>query len=321
MKVLAAWLLALSLVTAGFFVTVAVLNSMVYGPGHEVGEYLDALRSGNGERALGQLNASVPEGNAAVLDGGPLQRAASAVQDVEVQDPEPAGEDLVNVPVRYTIGDTDYTTSFPLRKTESEWLFFDTWEFVPSTLPTVGVSVGTMSESTVNGLRIATPEGRNILPTFYPVELVAQYTSEYFAAPPRTLPVTSTTPANTTIPLEPAPTPALVDAVDGEIRTFLDSCAAQAVFQPAGCPFNFQTSQRRAGDIRWSIQRYPEVRIEPTDGGWAPAPLNGTARLDTQLQDLFSGSIEDVSAPQDFEFTANLTVTDSSVIVRPMIEF
>ncbi len=321
MKVVAAWLLGLVLVVAGFIGTVTVLNSTLYSPGYQVEEYFEALRSGNGERALGLLNASVPEGSAAVLDDAALQRGASAVQDVEVQEPAAAGEDRVDVPVSYRIGETDYTTSFPLERTGSEWLFFSTWEFVPSALPTVEISVGDMAESTVNGLRIATPEGRTALPTFYPVELVAHYTSEYFAAPSRALPVTSSNPGDNALPLEPAPTPALVEAVDGEIRRFLDDCAARAVFQPANCPFNFQTDQRVAGDIRWSIQRYPEIRIEPDGGGWALAPLAGSAQLDTQLQDLFTGAIEDISATRDFEFTARLTVTNSSVTVTPVIEF
>ncbi|MBG6215979.1 hypothetical protein IWX75_000416 [Arthrobacter sp. CAN_A6] len=321
MKVMAGWLLSLMLVVAGFIGTVSVLNSTLYSPGYQVEEYFNALRSGNGERALGLLNASVPEGSAAVLDGAPLQRGASAVQDVEIQEPTAAGQDRVDVPVTYRIGDSDYTTSFPLEKTGSEWLFFPTWEFAPSALPTVDVSVRDMAESTVNGQRIATPEGRNTLPTFYPVELAAHYTSEYFAAPSRTLPVTSSTPADNALPLEPAPTAALVEAVDGKIREFLDSCAARAVFQPADCPFNYQTSQRLAGEIQWSIQRYPEVRIEPVDEGWALAPLAGSAQLDTQLQDLFTGAIEDVSVTRDFEFDARLTVTNSSVTVAPVIEF
>ncbi|MFP5315175.1 MAG: hypothetical protein ACLGHS_07335 [Actinomycetes bacterium] len=320
-RVLAAWLGGLMLAVAAAITTVTLVNTHVYGPHQQVESYLEALRQGEGERALGLLNATVPDANAALLDGPALQRATRGVENVEVGTPRPAGDNRVEVDVSYTIADTEHTTAFLLERTGTEWLFFNRWEFVPSALPTLEVSVINQNEATLNGTRVLMPEGRNRFAVFYPAEVEAHYTSEYFAAPAQTAAVTDRRQAPTRINLATAATPALSEAVAAQLKTFLDTCAEQTVFQPANCPFGFETENRVAGPIDWSITEYPEVRIEPFNGDWIISPLTGTVLLETRLQDLFTGIIEPVSVPQEFGFTARLAVTEEGITVTPVVEY
>ena len=319
-KVLAAWLLGLMVVVAAAIATVVVVNSHIFNPEEQVHDYLDALTDGDGERALGLLNAAVPDANAAMLDGAPLQQSMAAVEDVAVGEAVEVGDGRVEVTITYTVRGTAHSSTFPLERTGTEWLFFNTWEFVPSVLPTLELSVINQAEATLNGSRVGMPGGRNEFSVFYPGDFEAHYTSEYFAAPAQTVAVTDRS-GGQRIALATEATDVLVEAVDGQVRRFLDECAAQTVFQPANCPFNFQTENRVAGDIRWSITEYPTVTIEPFNGNWVMAPLSGTAELSTSLQDLFTGSIEPVTVPREFGFTARLSVSDDEIAVTPVVQY
>lgn len=320
-RVLAAWLLGLLLAIAGAVTTVTLVNTHVFGAHHQVESYLEALRQGEGERALGLLNATVPEANAALLDGPALQRAAEGLEDVEIGAPQSSGENRVQVDVTYMIDGAEHTSPFELQKTGTEWLFFDRWEFVPATLPTLEVSVINQNEATLNGTRVLMPEGRNTFAVLYPAEVEAHYTSEYFAAPAQTAAVTGRQQSPPTLNLATEATPALTEAVNAQLKTFLDTCAEQAVFQPANCPFGYQTERRVAAPITWSVTEYPTAKIEPFNGDWVISPLTGTVVLETSLQDLFTGVVEPVSLPQEFGFTARLAVTDEEIAVTPVVEY
>lgn len=301
--------------------TVVLVNTHVFGPHQQVESYLEALSQGDGERALGLLNATVPDANAALLDGPALQRAAEGMQNIEVGEPQRTDGNRAQVDVTYTIRDTEHTTTFLLEKTGTEWLFFNRWEFVPSTLPSLEVSVINENEATLNGTRVLVPGGRNRFAVFYPSEVEAHYTSQFFAAPAQTVAVTDRQQGQVRLNLATAATPALVEAVNAQLKSFLDSCAEQAVFQPTNCPFGFQTENRVAAPINWSITEYPAVAIEPFDGDWVISSLAGTALLETSLQDLFTGAIEPISVPREFEFTARLAVTDEEITVTPVVEY
>ncbi|NJC23526.1 hypothetical protein BJ994_002602 [Arthrobacter pigmenti] len=320
-RVLAAWLLGLMLAVVAAIATVILVNTHVFGPHQQVESYLEALREGDGERALGLLNATVPDVNAALLDGPALQRSVDGMENVEVGDPQRSGENRMQVDVTYTIRDMEHTSSYVLEKTGTEWLFFNRWEFVPAALPTLEVSVINENEATLNGTRVVVPEGRSQFAVFYPAEVEAHYTSEYFAAPAQTVAVTNRQQGAVSLNLATEATPALVEAVNAQLKSFLDSCAEQAVFQPTNCPFGFQTENRVAAPINWSIAEYPSASIEPYNGNWVISTLRGTVLLETSLQDLFTGAIEPISVPQDFEFAARLAVTDEEIVVTPVVEY
>ena len=87
-RIAAGWLLGLMLAVAGAIVAVTVVNDTIASPQQPVREYLDALQKGEGEKALGLLRASVPQTNAAMLDGTALQTAAARIGDVSFGEAE-----------------------------------------------------------------------------------------------------------------------------------------------------------------------------------------------------------------------------------------
>ena len=320
-KVLAAWLLGLVLVGAAFIGTVTALNASTYGPEHQVGLYLDALWEGDGGAALGLLNASVPPGaDPTLLDGDALRRSMAEIQEVEVGDARETDPDRTEVPVTYALDGVRTTTVLPLERTGRIWGFFDVWRFQPSVLPAVELSATNSVRATVNGTDVGLPEGMAQLASFYPGSITAGYEGRYFAAPEQRITVDGVT-APPPVSLGTEATPELTEAVEGQLRAFLDSCAEQSVFQPANCPFAYPTNERLAGDLDWSIAEYPSVSISPADGGWALAPLQGTAQIDTLLRDFFSGAVRQVSEPVPFEFDAGLTVSEDAITVTPVVRY
>jgi hypothetical protein len=324
-RIAAGWLLGLMLAVAGAIVAVNLVNNTVASPQQPVREYLDALQSGDGGKALGLLRATVPPSNAAMLDGTALQTAASRFSNVNIGEAEERPGGQVMVPMEYTIDGSRLRTEFALQKTGTEWIFFNTWAFVPSRLPTVDVSVVNSSEATVNGVDVNMPSGRNSFAVFYPGEYEAAVNGEYFSAPASRATVTTRDVPVAPLNLLTQATDSLKTDVATKVKEFLDSCAAQAVkeqkLQP-DCPFYFASNNRvQDGTIKWSVTEYPNVAIEPFDGRWVVAPLDGKAKVEALQQNLFTGVWYPLDEEVDFSFTTRLDVAGDTVKVTPLLSF
>ncbi|WP_206073917.1 hypothetical protein [Pseudarthrobacter sp. AG30] len=324
-RIAAGWLLGLMLAIAGAVVAINIVNNTVARPQQPVREYLDALRSGDGGRALGILRATVPPGNAAMLDGTGLQTAASRLSNVDVGDPEERPGNQVMVPLEYTIDGSRLRTEFLLQKTGTEWLFFNTWAFVPSRLPTVDMTVVNGNEATVNGVPVNMPGGRNSFAVFYPGEYEASLNGQYFSAPATRATVTSKDSPVAPLNLLTQATDKLKNDVAAKVREFLDGCAAEAVkeqkLQP-DCPFYYASNNRvQDGSIKWTVTEYPGVSVEPFDGRWVVAPLDGKAKVEALQQNAFTGAWYPLDAEVDFSFTTRLDVAGDTVKVTPMLSF
>ncbi|WP_146070449.1 hypothetical protein [Arthrobacter sp. 08Y14] len=319
-KAVATWLLALMLTIAAAVVVIYFVNAKVYGPGHQVSSYFDALQEGDGERALGLLAAKVPQSNAALLDGDALRAAAADLELVQIGEPRDAGEDRVDIDVTYAMGAEEAQSTFRLTRTEKHWLFFDQWSFVPSVLPTVTVSAPSQREAVLNGVQVALPEETTTFASFYPTRVEASYESEFFAAPAESGVLTS--PRDTvSLVLATEATEALRNAVDAKVRDFLAGCTgAQDRLAPPGCPFFHFTDNRVQPPIVWEITQYPEVNIRSVSGKWVLSPLNGKARLTAEQTDLFSGVKSPLEVEKDFSFAAQLSVGAGEVSVTPLID-
>ena len=322
LRTVATWLLCLMLAVAAAAVTIMLVNAFVFSPQHQVKAYFKALEDGDGGAALGLLHATVPDANAAMLDGAALKASVEDIEDLEVGDPVPAGEDKVDLPVHYTVGGAPHTSTFTLEKTGTTWLFFNQWSFVPSTLPTISVDVINENEASLNGTRVALPEGKNSFAVFYPGTFEAHYASDYFAAP--VVESVLTGPENAQdaqLSLATAATPKLVQDLGAQVNAFLDSCAEQRVLQPSGCPFSAAMDRVRDDTINWSIVKYPDVKVEPFKGSWVLSPLTGVAKLNVVEIDLFTGAAVEREIEQEFGFTGRLSVIDGNVTLTPVVEY
>lgn len=324
-RIAAGWLLGLMLAVAGAVVAVNLVNSTVASPQQPVREYLDALQSGDGGKALGLLRATVPPSNAAMLDGTALQTATSRFANVEIGEAEERANNQVMVPMEYTIDGSRLRTEFLLQMTGTEWIFFNTWAFVPSRLPTLDITVVNASEATVNGVPVNMPNGRNSFAVFYPGEYEATVNGQYFSAAPTRATVTARDVPVAPLNLLTQATDNLKKDVAAKVKEFLDNCAAVAVkeqrLQP-DCPFYYASNNRvQDGSIRWTVTEYPNVSIEPFDGRWVVAPLDGKAKVEALQQNLFTGAWYPLNEEVDFSFTTRLDVSGDTVKVTPVLSF
>ncbi len=324
-RIAAGWLLGLMLAVAAAIVAVNVVNNTVASPHQPVREYLAALESGDGGKALGLLRATVPPTDPSMLDGTALQTAASRITNVKLGKPEPQDGNRVSVPMDYTIDGSQLSTSFLLEKTGTEWLFFNTWAFVPAPLPVVEVNVVNSVEATVNGVPVNMPDGKNSFAVFYPGEYEASLNGAYFSAAASRATVTGRNVPVAPLTLLTQATQQLKDDVGAKVREFLDTCAAEATkeqrLQP-DCPFyHVSRNNITAGTIKWAVTEYPEINIEPFDGRWVVAPLDGKAKVTGQQQDSFSGAYFPLNEEVAFSFTTRLDVGADAVNLTPQLSY
>ena len=320
-RIATVWLLVLMLALATSIVTIAIVNATSFGPEKTVSHYLAALKDGNGAKALGLLNAKVPSVNAAALDGQPLALSQAALQDISIADAVAAPDNRKSVTVNYTVDETALSTTFLLRQGPKHWLFFDSWEMVPATLPTISASVVNANQAIINGADANMPAGKNSFAVFYPGTYELEYRSDLFAAPPITRTVSGPGQSVPAVALATGPTSGLLAQVDGTIRTYLDACAKQAVLLPTGCPMSADTNNRVVSPVTWSIAEYPAITISPYGGAWIMAPLSVKARIQYQEQDLFTGLISEVNKVGSFSFSAKLSISGTTVGVTPVVNY
>ena len=303
------------------FAAIALVNHNTFGPAQKVNELHRHLSHGDGAAALGLLQATVPKGNALLLDGEGLKAASAAVKDFTVGKPEEVAgaEDRAAVTASYSIHGVQQETTYQLERTGRSWLFFENWSIVPSTLPTVAISANTTNEVVVNSRPVPLVKGKTTVPVFVPAVIDTSFATPNFRADSRGLAVTGFSKKATEVKLRTQPTKKLLDEVNKQITEYLDSCAKQQVLMPAGCPMSYSTSARvRSDSIHWSILDYPSAEIVAYDGSWALRPLAVKARLEVTEQDLRTGRYTEQTVDDSFGFTAALEANTTKVRVTPV---
>ncbi|WP_159612112.1 hypothetical protein [Glutamicibacter sp. JC586] len=300
---------------------VMIANRTVFSAAHQVKELQRELADGQGAKALGLMQATVPQGDAIALDGEVLKRTQKGVSDFTTEKAEPVkgNEELRTVTARYKVDGVDKQSSYTLRHTGKSWLFFDNWAFEPSTLPSVKIKANTVNEVTVNEQKIPLEAGVSTLPVFYPSVLDASFSTKNFAADTRGVVVTEPAEKPVEISLKTEPTQAFISAINSKVKKYLDGCASQKVLMPSGCPFSYNTSARvDSSTIDWAITRYPSIKVSYYNGSWVLAPLKTSASLTLTEQDLRTGAKEKKTVKDTYSFTAQLTTSTNDVTVVPV---
>ena len=285
-RVLAGWAIGMCCAVVLALVSLDVINRLVYGPTGEVRAYFQALKDGDGSRALGILNASVPEkSGAAMLDGSSLATSVDTLKDLELS-------------------------------TE----VFDVWAMDDSELPTVEVTAPGVTGATLNNTKVSVPASDRDFAVFYPGTYTSTYESALFSAQPQHTSVLNADDQKKKLKLSLKASEAATNSITSSVQQHLDACTTQNTLYPAGCPFEYPFAGRVNGDVTWSVKKYPETQVSASKKGtWAYKDSAGTAHVSFTQIDLYTGKTSKVEKDVPFTYKADLDVDGDTVTVTPKI--
>ncbi len=317
-RVLAGWVIGMCCAVLLAVASLDVINRLVYGPTGEVRAYFQALKDGNGSRALGILNASVPENTgAAMLDGSALAGSVDALENLEITTEEIEG-DHATVRATYTLDGAEQSTIFPLHKVGAHWGVFDVWAMDDSELPTVEVAAPGVTGATLNNTKVSVPSSDRDFAVFYPGTYTSTYESALFSAEPQSTSVLNADDKKQKLKLSLQASDAAKNSITSSVQQHLDSCATQNTLYPAGCPFEYPFAGRVDGDVTWSIKQYPETKVSASKKGtWEYKDSSGVAHVSFTQIDLYTGETSKVEKDVPFTYKADLDVQEDAVTVTP----
>lgn len=317
-RAVGAWFFLIVLAVAAAAVTIALVNKYQYGPETEVKAYFDALRAGDGGKALGLLRADVPDSNAALLDGKPLRTAGKQIEDLRISTVSADSEHAV-VRAEYELLDQEFSSEFTLHPAQTQWGFFTVWDFDRTTLPTMRVSMPGSTAVDINGESVALPGSSRDFAVFYPGVYTGSYTSPMVTAQPQATRVTEAD-RPTELTLTATASDTLKSQVAEQVRSYLDECASQDALYPAGCPFSYDFPGRVRDSVKWTITEYPRPRVRLDGSGarsWSLEDSRGRARIEFTALNLYNGRTAEVSTEVPFTFSADLAVSQDHATVTP----
>jgi len=303
-------LLALGVV-ALWLLTVLALNLTLFSATSFVTSYLKALESS--DYGLAASHAGLTRAPQI------LPLASEALENPRIVGTSslPTGELVIQAD--YELGDDTHSTVFVVTGGEPILWFFDTWRFSRQPLANLQFAVIGDERVSVNGTDLdvgdlgVPPRTTVLVPGIYSSFLE----TEWVQAEP-VVSVMTEVGAPAGVRLVVSPTNALMENTTGALEAYLDGCAAQAVLQPAECPFGVSISDRVVGAVQWTILDYPEIdlRLSADRATWTMVAESGVAEVTVQVQSLFDGSITEFRDTEEFDVVGVVrgTSTDQPVL-------
>jgi len=303
-------LLALGVV-ALWLLTVLALNLTLFSATSFVTSYLKALESS--DYGLAASHAGLTRAPQI------LPLASEALENARIVGTSslPTGELVIQAD--YELGDDTHSTVFVVTGGEPILWFFDTWRFSRQPLANLQFVVIGDERVSVNGTDLdvgdlgVPPRTTVLVPGIYSSSLE----TEWVQAEP-VVSVMTEVGAPAGVRLAVSPTSTLMENTTGALEAYLDGCAAQAVLQPAECPFGVSISDRVVGAVQWTILDYPEIdlRLSADRATWTMVAESGVAEVTVQVQSLFDGSITEFRDTEEFDVVGVVrgTSTDQPVL-------
>lgn len=314
-RVLALWMIGVVVAASIAAAALIMTNKLVYGPTGQVREYFHALRVGNGSHARGLLNAQIPAGDAALLDGEALKRSVASMSRVDYEVVE-TSEDGRQATVRasYTLDGQPQHTDFHLHHSGTHWGFFDKWAIDGDTLPTVKVNIQGVEAATINNRKVAVDEGEATFPVFYPGTYAVSYDSTVYTAQKVTETVTNNQGEHVArVDLKPSDN--ALASVKEQINDHLQKCAAQNALYPTGCPFEYSFGGRVDSTVQWTVEKVADPQVSVNASGvWSVQPMKGTVKVSFTQLDLYTGVRSQVQ--KEIPFTLKASVEADAKAVR-----
>ncbi len=303
-------LLALGVV-ALWLLTVLALNVTLFSATSFVTSYLKALESS--DYGLAASHAGLTRAPQIL----PLASETPQNPRIVGTSSLPTGELVIQAD--YELGDDTHSTVFVVTGGEPILWFFDTWRFSRQPIANLQFAVIGDERVSVNGTDLnvgdlgVPPRTTVLVPGIYSSSLE----TEWVQAEP-VVSVMTEVGAPAGVRLVVSPTNTLMENTTDALEAYLDGCAAQAVLQPAECPFGVSISDRVVGAVQWTILDYPEIdlRLSADRATWTMVAESGVAEVTVQVQSLFDGSITEFRDTEEFDVVGVVrgTSTDQPVL-------
>jgi hypothetical protein len=303
-------LLALGVV-ALWLLTVLALNVTLFSATSFVTSYLKALESS--DYGLAASHAGLTRAPQIL----PLASETPQNPRIVGTSSLPTGELVIQAD--YELGDDTHSSVFVVTGGEPILWFFDTWRFSRQPIANLQFAVIGDERVSVNGTDLnvgdlgVPPRTTVLVPGIYSSSLE----TEWVQAEP-VVSVMTEVGAPAGVRLVVSPTSTLLENTTDALEAYLDGCAAQAVLQPAECPFGVSISDRVVGAVQWTILDYPEIdlRLSADRATWTMVAESGVAEVTVQVQSLFDGSITEFRDTEEFDVVGVVrgTSTDQPVL-------
>jgi hypothetical protein len=264
-------LLALGVV-AVWLLTVLALNVTLFSATSFVTSYLKALESS--DYGLAASHAGLTRAPQIL----PLASETPQNPRIVGTSSLPTGELVIQAD--YELGDETHSSVFVVTGGEPVLWFFDTWRFSRQPIANLQFAVIGDERVSVNGTDLnvgdlgVPPRTTVLVPGIYSSSLETEWVQ---AEPVVSMMTEVGAPAG--VRLVVSPTSTLLENTTGALEAYLDGCAAQAVLQPAECPFGVSISDRVVGAVQWTILDYPEIdlRLSADRATWTMVRDGGVA--------------------------------------------
>ncbi len=303
-------LLALGVV-ALWLLTVLALNVTLFSATSFVTSYLKALESS--DYGLAASHAGLTRAPQIL----PLASETPQNPRIVGTSSLPTGELVIQAD--YELGDDTHSSVFVVTGGEPVLWFFDTWRFSRQPIANLQFAVIGDERVSVNGTDLnvgdlgVPPRTTVLVPGIYSSSLE----TEWVQAEP-VVSVMTEVGAPAGVRLLVSPTNTLMENTTDALEAYLNGCAAQAVLQPAECPFGVSISDRVVGAVQWTILDYPEIdlRLSADRATWTMVAESGVAEVTVQVQSLFDGSITEFRDTEEFDVVGVVrgTSTDQPVL-------
>ncbi|MEU8185226.1 M48 family metalloprotease [Micromonospora sp. NPDC049047] len=310
------WLLVGALLLAACVGTggLGVVQWAFFRPQATIDGYFSALADRDSDAALGFLNYPIGDADRKLL--GQLLRGEGyrPPTDIDITKLERNG-DRADATVTYRLAGERRTAGVTLhRADEATAGLFHGWRLSGglTSLDTPFAGPGAQ----LNGVALpGAADGPAVL--LLPGEYAATGPASALSETPGETVAVGPEQGSATLQLAPVLKPAAGEAVQAQVRAWLDECAKQTVAAPPGCPFRYYGGS--AQKVTWKILEYPQITVELTDPASARVATPNATQGKVQVSgtNTYFGGDSPFTDEDEFTVTGTATADGDTVTFRP----
>lgn len=250
----------------------SVLNSTAFSPKAVGQDYLDAIQSGDYDKATSMISPASKSEQGQLVDNAAAGDAGNRISNATVMRVKSQGGTKV-LSISYTLAGEQQEGELKLVRKGSKAVFFSNWVLAEPLTQQITVSYPQALENiTINGVQVSKENAVSTTDssatyTVYPgVYQVGIGKSKFLTA--KTIDINSAKSGDSAKTLEVKATDDLVKALEEQVDAKVDECAKSKDYQPSGCPFSVYVYD--SADVRnfsWTVSKYPQIDSVNLDTG------------------------------------------------------